>query len=231
MGYLPLVGALLVLMDDSAVELALISSMVGYLHRSGANRYPFKYSGGPASVPAKPAGLMLNQGHTSNGAAGTALVGICFGGFLMMLLERRRAKKNSYAKPSVLFLAYTIFSILAFLLTLAALAYVFSVTNSTKHNRIVQSIAFATPTSPYPQDSWTPETWTKAMLALPLSNPVDIKYLNHWLKVMDGWKWNLIPMFLIQGAVTALIVLTYRKESRGARASGSREEMTKAEVI
>jgi hypothetical protein len=92
---LPLIGAMLVLMVDSAIELAMISSMVGYLHRSGANRYPFEYSGGPASVPAKPAGLELNQGHTSNGAAGTALVGVCFGGFLILWLERKYARKVS----------------------------------------------------------------------------------------------------------------------------------------
>jgi hypothetical protein len=83
-------------MVDSAISLAMISSMVGYLHRSGANRYPFKYGPGPASVPAKPAGLMLNQGHTSNGASGTALVGICFGGFLVLWLEKRRARKVGF---------------------------------------------------------------------------------------------------------------------------------------
>jgi hypothetical protein len=93
MGSIPLVGALVVLMVDSAIELAMISSMVGYLHRSGANRYAFNFSEGPASVPAKPAGLQLNQGHTSNGAAGTALVGICFGGFLMLWLERKHSRK------------------------------------------------------------------------------------------------------------------------------------------
>jgi hypothetical protein len=93
---LPLIGAMLVLMVDSAIELAMISSMVGYLHRSGANRYSFEYNGGMASVPAKPAGLELNQGHTSNGASGTALVGICFGGFLVFWLERRHARKVSF---------------------------------------------------------------------------------------------------------------------------------------
>jgi hypothetical protein len=48
---------------------------------------------------------------------------------------------------------------------------------------------------------------------------------------MEGWKWNLIPLFLIQLVVTVLIVLEYRKKSRNARNSDTRESMTKAEVI
>jgi len=93
MGLLPLAGALVVLMVDSAIELALISGMVGYLHRSGANKYAFDYKGTSTTVQAKPAGLHLNQGHTSNGAAGTALVAVSLGGFVVLWLERRRSKK------------------------------------------------------------------------------------------------------------------------------------------
>jgi hypothetical protein len=94
MALLPLAVALILLMIDSAIELALISSMVGYLHRSGANKYPFDLdSDTSAVIHAKPAGLLLNEGHTSNGAAGTSLVLICFGGFLVLLRERRRKLK------------------------------------------------------------------------------------------------------------------------------------------
>jgi len=91
---LPLGAALLLLLIDSAIELALISSMVGYLHRSGANEYPFTSSSSSETIliNAKPKGLLLNEGHTSNGAAGTALVGICFGGFLVLWLQRRRER-------------------------------------------------------------------------------------------------------------------------------------------
>ena len=91
---LPLLWALVLLMIDSAIELAFVSSMVGYLHRSGANEYPFTLATGSlAFVGAKPKGLLLNEGHTSNGAAGTALILICFGGFLVLWRERRRERK------------------------------------------------------------------------------------------------------------------------------------------
>jgi len=93
MSWLPLGGALVLLMIDSAIELALISSMVGYLHRSGANEYPFLSDTGPALIGPKPKGLLLNEGHTSNGAAGTALILVCFGGFLVLWNERRRERR------------------------------------------------------------------------------------------------------------------------------------------
>ncbi len=94
MRLLPLGVALVVLMIDSAIELAFVSSMVGYLHRSGANKYPFDTDTGTSVViNAKPAGLLLNEGHTSNGAAGTALVLVCFGGFLVLWMQRRRVQK------------------------------------------------------------------------------------------------------------------------------------------
>lgn len=98
MGLLPLGAALVVLMIDSAIELATISSMVGYLHRSGANTYPFITDDSTEPlvfVNAKPAGLLLNEGHTSNGAAGTALVLICFGGFITLWHQHRRQRAVS----------------------------------------------------------------------------------------------------------------------------------------
>lgn len=217
MGLLPLTGALLLLMLDSAIEMALLSSMVGYLHRSGANKYPFDHQGTSVTINAKPAGLMVNQGHTSNGAAGTALVGIVFGGFIVLWLQRRRQAKSTSRGPGGLFLAYTIFTILSALLALAALAYTFAVTNQTKGQKIDQTIAAQVEGHAYPKDKWTPETWTKAMIALPLTSDKDAKYLKGWVKVMDGWKWNLIPLFLIGSLVAVLTVREYLRQSRQSR--------------
>jgi hypothetical protein len=102
MSQLLLGGALVLLMIDAAIELALISSMVGYLHRSGANQYPFisDDGGSLAFINAKPKGLLLNEGHTSNGASGTALILICFGGFLVLWHERRRERRVCSHVPS-----------------------------------------------------------------------------------------------------------------------------------
>lgn len=97
MSWVPLSGVLVLLMIDSAIQLALISSMVGYLHRSGANQYPFESEDGSvALINAKPKGLLLNEGHTSNGASGTALILVCFGGFLVLWWQRRRERRVKF---------------------------------------------------------------------------------------------------------------------------------------
>jgi len=221
MSLLPLGVALIVLLIDSAIELALISSMVGYLHRSGANTYPFDpatdNSGGSTVgyLNAKPKGLLLNEGHTSNGASGTALVLICFGGFLTLWWQRRRERLNAQ-RPSRIFLTYTIFTVLSFLLTLSALAYTFAVTNSTKGQHIDLAVALQYQGHAYPLDKWTPENWTKALLEVVISS-ADASYLRHWLHVIVGWKWNLIPMFLIGLVVATLSVMECLRQRRAAR--------------
>ncbi|KIN01694.1 hypothetical protein OIDMADRAFT_53219 [Oidiodendron maius Zn] len=218
MSLLPLGAALVVLMIDSAIELSLISSMVGYLHRSGANKYPFDLGDGTSAViNAKPVGLLLNEGHTSNGAAGTALVLICFGGFLVLWHQRRRERKrnaNAALGLSRVFLAYTIFTILSFLLTLSALAYTFAVSNQTKGQTIDKTVAAQFQGNAYPKDQWTPGTWTKALLSLPITSDRDAAYLRQWLRVMEGWKWNLIPLFLIGLVVASLSVMHCQQQRR-----------------
>jgi len=216
MGLLPLGVALLVLVVDSAIEMALISSMVGYLHRSGANTYPFSTPDSLVYINAKPKNFLLNEGHTSNGAAGTALVLICFGGFITLWHQRRRKSRNA-ATPSRLFLTYTIFTILSLLLTTAALAYTFLLSNQTNGQSINEAVASQTQSDAYPLDKWTPANWTKALLALPLVRESDASYLRHWLRIMDGWKWNLIPMFLIGLVVAALSVEECLRQRRSAR--------------
>jgi hypothetical protein len=101
---------------------------------------------------------------------------------------------------------YTIFTILSFLLSLAALAYTFAVTNQTKGQKINKPVAAQFQGDAYPLGQWTPETWTKALLALLITSDTDANYLRHWLRIMEGWKWNLIPMFLI-GLVVAYLSL------------------------
>jgi hypothetical protein len=93
--------ALIVLGIDAAIELALLSSMVGYLHRSGANEYPFRGQtpGSVILINAKPKGLGTNEGHLSNGAAGTALVLICLVGSGVWFMERRRKVRTRNQLP------------------------------------------------------------------------------------------------------------------------------------
>lgn len=81
---------------DSAVEMGFVSSMVAYLHR-GADG-PFTVTnpnGGSFLLSGVPANLIVNQGHTTNGAAGTGVVLIGLVGALALALEHRSRKKVS----------------------------------------------------------------------------------------------------------------------------------------
>jgi len=125
-------------------------------------------------------------------------------------------------KPSGLFITWTVFTVLSWLFTLSAMAYTFAVTNQTKGQSIDKAVAVQNQGKAYPLDEWTPENWTKALLALPLTDDKDANYLHNWLKVIEGWKWNLIPMFFIGLLVASLAV----KACLGDRIQ--RRRMTKA---
>lgn len=113
---------------------------------------------------------------------------------------------------------YTIFTVLSWILTLAALAYTFAVTNQTKGQSIDKAVAIQSQGENYPLDNWSPENWTKALLALPLVSSTDANYLSHWLHVIEGWKWNLIPMFLLGLLVASLTVKEYLRDRRFTKA-------------
>jgi hypothetical protein len=83
-----LYGLLAVLMVDALLEVGLIGSTVGFLHRD----YPMNVrgpNGGTVILKGKPAGMMVDQGHTSNGAAGSALILVGLLGFLLLTLRTK----------------------------------------------------------------------------------------------------------------------------------------------
>jgi hypothetical protein len=83
-----LYALLAVLMVDSLIEVGFIGATVGSLHRD----YPMNVrepNGKTVILKGKPAGLMVDQGHTSNGAAGTALILVGLLGFLLLTLQSK----------------------------------------------------------------------------------------------------------------------------------------------
>ena len=85
---------LLCLVLDAIISLAFISSMVRFLHTRGKG--PFEVAdpnGGTFLLWGEPAHLLVDQGHTTNAAAGTAVVLVGIGGAFALYMEnvsRRR---------------------------------------------------------------------------------------------------------------------------------------------
>ncbi|KAM5347272.1 hypothetical protein ACJ41O_010277 [Fusarium nematophilum] len=193
--------ALGLLMAVSIIELSFISATVGFLHDTASGYFAFQYRGEREELYGHPKNLLTDQGHTSNGASGTAFILIGIGGFLVLWLRSRPAP-NKFTL--FLYHAWLVFNVLSLFLTLASLIYVFVVTNNHKGQRIDPSVAARLDGKPYNLDTWTPQGWFTAVLQLNLSDS-DVRHdIQSRLRVMRGWQWNLIPFFIIHFFETGL---------------------------
>jgi hypothetical protein len=250
---------------DSLLEVGFIGSMVSYLHIAHHD-VPFAIAGTPTtpsfSLYPKPAHISVNQGHTSNGAAGTALILVSLLGFLVLFLRKRardlpardtaaythvrstsdgagntHTRKERRLPSSFAWLepTWVVFTVLSWLLTLSALIYTFVVTKQTQGSRIDLNVAAATYAArvgllfPYPGDKWTPETWYKQVLTLGFVNGQEKGDIRTHVRLMEGWRWNLIPLFLLGGAVMVVAVLGW-VEKRNEGGSMGRSSMREKHV-
>jgi len=239
-----------VLAIDTLIEVGFLGSMVGYLHQAHGD-VPFQIAA-TSTTPQfglypKPAHLLVNQGHTSNGAAGTALILVSLLGFLVLYIERRDRKrsdidyihvsstndgqgnthtrKSRYSPHSFAWLypTWIVFTVLSFLLTLSALIYVFVVTHQTdvSHSHIDLSVAASTFASrqgvvfKYPDDTWTPENWYNAVLKLAFVDNNEKGDIRTHVRLMEAWRWNLIPMFLLGLAIMVIALAGYIGRRKG----------------
>ncbi|KAF5989722.1 hypothetical protein FBULB1_725 [Fusarium bulbicola] len=194
--------ALGLLMVVSIIELSFISSMVGWLHGNASGTFSFEYRGTRHNLKGEPANLIVDQGHTSNGAAGTAFVLIGCGGILALILRNRQ---NPGKFSRFFYSTWLVFNVLSLLLILAALIYTFVVTNNHNGQRINPGVAAGLDDDEkYPLQSWTPQNWFSAFLKLDLTNSNERNDIEHHLRLMRGWQYNLIPFFIIHLAETGL---------------------------
>lgn len=218
-------SVLALLMIDAIIELSFISSMVAWLHSTAGGEFeviaPEMQDTMSFNLHGKPKNLLLNQGHTSNGAAGTAFVLIGLGGILVLTLRHRASTSSKAVRlTNTLYFGWLVSTILSALLTLAALAYTFAVTNKTRGQTIDIAVAASLDSRPYPnyvaypKDDWTPETWFEAVLELTLVERSLRLDIEHHLTIMRGWKWNLIPLFLLGLTFSGVAVLEAWLERR-----------------
>jgi hypothetical protein len=224
--YLPLYVALGLLSVDAVIEVAFVGSMVGFLHDRAGKFFTIDAPNGSFDLHGKPKGLLVDQGHTSNGAAGTALVLVGLGGALAIWYDKRRERRvcicsSPSRRPGLTFSAFqtqatghsgiftfwVVMTILSWLLTFGALLYTFILTTQTDNQHINLTVAAANPEPlMYPLQNWTPENWFIAVLELPLAHDSDRSKIRNNLRLMRGWRWNLIPLFIIGLVVAALAV-------------------------
>ena len=199
--------ALVILMLAAGLELASISSMVYWLHYRAGKDFTITYQDSTFSLHGKPENLLVDQGHTSNGAAGTAFVLVSLLGFIALTLRSRR-----YPGSFSLFLYsfWLTMTVLSALLSIAALVYTFVITYQHDGQSIDVSLASTLNNRPYPDyhayplESWTPQNWFAAVLRLDLAKQSERSDIELHLVVMKVWKWNLIPLTVLGLIVVGL---------------------------
>jgi hypothetical protein len=218
--------ALVLLMLAAALELSFISSMVAWLHATATGSFTVATGSGSFLLRGEPADLMTDQGHTSNGAAGTAFVLIGIGGILALFLRSRAGFAHSAASKAIYYLWLGL-NVPAALLTLGALAYVFAVTRKFRGQTIDVAFAQRTAGERYPVGTWTPQGWFDAVLKLNIASEAERGDILTHYRLMLGWQYNLIPFAIIHLAETALAFIDYERRRRGD--SFSRRDAEKAD--
>jgi len=202
MAFVPVFATCFLLAAVSVTEVGLVSDMVSFLHIQKWFVKTYQINWPNESIPfgALPAHLWLDQGHTTNGAAGYGFVLGVFGLFVAWRQRNRNGKA-----PSRSLFALTILLLLSTLFTLSALIFTFTVTNDTSGQTIDPSLA--KPNQHYPADKWTPETWYKALLNTPIADPNKRSEIRTHVHLMEAWRWMLIPLFLADVAALAAAVM------------------------
>jgi len=75
----------------------------------------------------------------------------------------------------------------------------------------------------YPNDFWTPENWLKAVLELNLARASDRSDIHVHYLVQEAWRWNLIPLTILQAIVCAFAMLDWRRGKTEVRGYGDYE--------
>ncbi|KAH7131684.1 hypothetical protein B0J13DRAFT_529661 [Dactylonectria estremocensis] len=209
-----LYAALALLMVVAIIELSFISTMVGFLHGPASGTFGFLYNGSTYQLHGHPKNLIADQGHTSNGAAGTAFVLVGLGGFLVLWL---RSRPNAGKFSNFLYRAWLVINVLSLLLVLTALIYTFVVTSKYSGQSINPAVAAGLKNRKYYLDSWTPQGWFSAVLGLDLVDDDMRSTIANRLRIMRGWQYNLIPFFVIHLAETGIALWDAKQYKEGTR--------------
>lgn len=217
-----LLAAMVLLFIDGVIELSFIASMVSWVHRRAGGDFIIDYNGSQFPLHGKPANELVDHGHTSNGAAGTAFIVIGLGGFFTLYLRHRQHKRSEavHGFTKSLYNFWLVITILNAMLTIAALIYTFILTYRYMGQTIDIALAASLDNHPYPdyvaypEQTWTPENWFTAVLELPLAFGHDRSDIELHLTLMKGWRWNLIPLSVLGIAVAILAIVDKMTLSR-----------------
>lgn len=206
--------------------------MVAWLleQKHEVHTYQINWPGNVTPLNVEPKNLWVDQGHESNGAAAYGF----FVGILGMITAwrmrtaqrvrqmhvtrpiKRCADRHEQPLKSLTALAILLF--LAILFTLSALIFVFVVTYKTTGQYIREPVASNTVGINYPEFHWTPETWFKAVLDLPLADESVRSEMEDRITNMVAWRWMLLVILVVDIVGFGVTMMAWLKQRRGVAA-------------
>jgi hypothetical protein len=112
--------------------------------------------------------------------------------------------------------ALAILLCLAIFFTLSAFIFVFVVTYQTTGQHIRGPVASNTIGINYPEFNWTPETWFKAVLDLPLADEAQRTDMHGKVTIMVAWRWMLLPILLVDVVAFGFATMAWLEHRRSA---------------
>ncbi|KAF2027191.1 hypothetical protein EK21DRAFT_72579 [Setomelanomma holmii] len=224
----PLLISNVVLSALSIANLGLISSMVGWLldQKHNVHSYRIDYEGGPFNLNVEPAHMWADQGHESNGVAGYGFFLGLFGMFVAWRV-RKPTILTTAQRPHKTLTALLILQFLAVLFTLTAFIFVFAVTYQTNDQHIRAPVAANNQGVNYAEHKWTPETWFKAVLELPLTDSDKRDEIDSKVTNMVAWRWMLLPIFIVDIIAFGVTTMAWLKQRKGTTRADSANSIEK----
>jgi hypothetical protein len=105
--------------------------------------------------------------------------------------------------------------------SLSAFIFVFVVTYQTTGQWIREPIAINAVGLNYPAEKWTPETWFRAILDLPLADGAQHAQIKSRVRNMEAWRWILLPLLLVYITASYIVVTTWLRQRRSTTVRAS----------
>jgi hypothetical protein len=223
--------AIILVWIDGLLEMGLAESCLFFIMQGAGGPYTVANPGGPNPgiffLNSEPQNLIVapTRAASAAGAFGWTIMG--FGGLAALLISNSRLRIKRWGR-----LVLTIWCWACVFCTLYTLAVVISLNVLVDMHEgqeidvgIAQTLGEDTP---YPLDSWTLPNFYSAVLNLDLAknNADQVATANLILahrNTMYSWRWNLVPLIIIQTVVCVLAFLDrrYTEKQRAMVASGT----------
>ncbi|KAH8904651.1 hypothetical protein BR93DRAFT_970588 [Coniochaeta sp. PMI_546] len=205
---------------DGVLELALAESCLWWIHDGAAGPYHVSNpsGGGTFTMTSQPQHMLFELTRAASAAGILAFV-VATAGIVALQLRKSRFRERTWA--AVWYRAWPYVSGVFAMYTLAVTIALNVLTNMHDHQMINVSVSADLGEGvKYPLDSWTLPNFYAAVKMLLEGTPDQtgtVNTINAHLRTMLGWRWNLVPLVVLQVVLSILTWLEFRQWTQQLR--------------